>query len=243
MTTAVTVYLKGSWGEALSATPNELVAGLLARRERLFFLKLAVMLLVGVPLCAMGPIVLASLFWFSIGRVFQVWWSWNSYLAVFTVVSLPLLFRLEYQTQGNYFSQLMQEPSRATGLSLLSPSSSIGNLGALAAWAANPGKTAGGFVELFMYGPRLILGAICRFRMSRSAGRPDRARAIEIVQLLLARDGGLELERILRGGETRESILPTLAWLVYHRWIDVGQKNQRVWLLTESREHIARARN
>lgn len=107
--------------------------------------------------------------------------------------------------------------------------------------AINARPVASHFVEVFLFGPRMVLSAIRQRRVRRSFGRVDFDRAVELVRLLGSVDGGVDLPVVLRRGETLDNLLPTLAYLVFHQWIGVRGAWERAWLTSEARESLSSA--
>ena len=66
---------------------------------------------------------------------------------------------------------------------------------------ANPRAVSFGLVEIFLAGPRLVVGGIRQRRTDRNFADVDRERAAEIVTLLLERGGGVHPRELLRRGE------------------------------------------
>lgn len=215
----------------------------LRRRERLFRVKVAAMILFGVPLSFVGPFVLATVFWFA-GHAAgycswsRVWVHWSWLFLALVIVVVPLLYRLEIRTTGGYLTEAMQDtkPHRPMGAAFLpGPAAQVG---ALVAVAANPRAVSAGVVEVFLFGPRLVVGAFIQFRAARHLKQAEVGRAASILAVLLGRDQGVETSRLLRRDEQLEDLLPTLAYLVFHRWVGVRSGWQQVYLYSMSREAL-----
>ncbi len=213
---------------------------LLQRRERLFRVKVAAMLAFGLPLSLLGAALLATMFWFAAWRGFEFWLPWWQYFAVLAVITVPLLYRLELQTAGRYLSQTITEPAHDFGRGAMSIPHAGGWL-ALASITANSAQLAGGLVEIFLFGPRMVVGALRQLRFLSQLGPIERSRAAQVVAALFRHDGGLEIAKLYSGGGTVGELVPILAWLIVHRWIGVREAGDRAWLLSEAREAIQRA--
>jgi len=201
-------------------------------REVLFRIKTIAMLVFGIPLSLVGPLFLSSAFWIFAWRFYShdVRWAWFFWGAV--GVAVPLLYRLEIRTRGNYLGTVATESELAPpphGMLIHGP---CGAMLGIAAVAANPQQSAASIVEIFLAGPRLVLDAWKQTRLARHL------KAAEIIAELHAREDGLAVAKFILKGESFESLLPTFAYLSFHHWIGAGKGWNRIWLLTESREGL-----
>ncbi len=150
----------------------------------------------GGVLSLFGPVFFASIFWITAGWSFDAWFSWPLCFAVAAAVVLPLLFRLEMRTGGEYLTQtamtanISSAAEAAPGVVMLS-SYAGGSTGMIAlARTANPRAVSFGVVEIFLAGPRLVVNGFRYRRTDRNFDDVDRERAAEIVTLLLERRVG-----------------------------------------------------
>jgi hypothetical protein len=218
----------------------EFIADRLRRRERFHDMQTAAMLILGVPLSFLGPFVLACVVWLGVWRLAPHWnLSWTVSFVVLCAMMIPLLYRQEIRVGEAYYDDVMRE-TEVYG----SPGTVIGTPGmakgivAAATIAANPRAFSAGFVEAFLTGPRLVVGGLRRRRVARMVRRGDFRRAVELVGLLQTFDGGVETESPLRPGERIGDLMPTLAYLIFHRWIGVVPDWSRVWLVADARETL-----
>jgi hypothetical protein len=205
------------------------------RREVLFRIKTTAMFVFGIPLSLVGPLFLSFAFWVCACRFYDhdVRWAWFFWGAV--VVVIPLLYQLEIRTRGDYLGTVATAPGIAAPPGGMMAPGSYGPILGIAAVAANPTQSAAGFVEIFLFGPRLVLGAWRQTRLAGHLKDADVNRAAEIIAQLNARDSGLDVEKLIRKGETFERLLPTFAYLSFHQWIGVNEGWNRIWILTEKR--------
>ncbi len=218
----------------------------LERRERIQRLKTASMIAFGVPLSLLGPVVLATMFWLALRltpdlfpAAFQI--QWFGILIVLTIVMVPLLYRLELQTRGDYLSTVMRETEvhGVRGFAFMpGPAREIVALGAV---AVNPRATASLFVELFLFGPHIVVGELRQRKLAQRVRLVERSRAAGIVLLLLRRGTGVETASLVSATEDLDDIMPTLAYLAFHQWIGVGDNWQRIWLYSEAKRLLQRA--
>lgn len=217
------------------------IAVLLKRRDRWLSLRLALHVVGGVPLTAIGPAVLATILWFAAGSVADVWLPWTRWFGLLSVVSVPLLMRLEARTNGQYLGDALRGTQPGidplTSLPMIIPA--FGGV----AWVpglANPRGFFAGVMEYFLWGPRLLVGAFRQWRVRRRLGQIDLRRAARLVAELCSREKGIDLVAVPKGGEQLTDVLPVLNWLVFQGWIGVGDKVPRVYLYTEARAALGR---
>ncbi len=214
---------------------------LLAAREQLLWVKIAAKLLAGIPLTLIPPAILATIFVVAGGGILGVYLPWAWLFAALTVVVVPLLLRTEIRMGERYLSDAVAGSDPAITLTTRLPFyAGLGGL-ALGPALANPRGFAAGVVEIFLIGPRLLVGALRQWRFRRRLDRIDGARAAELLATLPARNEGLPLAAVPRPGEQLNDLLPLLAWLAFHGWIGMGEKIDRVYLYSESRAALERA--
>lgn len=112
-----------------------------------------------------------------------------------------------------------------------------GTMAGLAAMVATrPQATAAGWVEIFLIAPRMILHASGHLRVARKLASVKAADCEMIVAKLLRHGSALPIGELVRPNEKLQDLTPRLAWLAFYDWIGVGEKGDRVWLHTQSRE-------
>lgn len=225
-----------------SSADVEHIAALLRQRNRRLSLKIAGQIVCGIPLLALGPAVLATVFWFTGLSVADVRTPWTLWFGGLLIVMVPLMIRLEVRTAGRFLGDALQGGEKA--LTLTAPLSGIYvGMGGIA-WApayANPRGFSAGATEIFLCGPRLLVDASQKWRLRRRLGSINLQRAAALVAELCSRDKGLELAAVPRGGEQLADLLPMLNWLALQGWIGVGDKVPRVYLYSEARAVLGRA--
>jgi hypothetical protein len=219
------------------------IIALLERRDRLLRLKTTAQFVFGVPLTLIGPALLATVFWFaawSIGNL-QVPWFWT--FGALLIILVPLLFRLELRTAGQFLDGALRESPPTGSLFSSAPGTyvALGGL-ALAPVLANPRSFSASITEVFLCGPRMTISAFRRRRVRRRLGKVDLRRAAGLVAELASRTEGLEFSALPKGTEELNDVLPVLNWLVFLGWIGVGQQVPRVYLYSEARDGLARQR-
>ena len=209
------------------------------RRERLQRLKAATMIALGIPLSFLGPIVLATMFWlalmffsgsFQVGSAFQ----WFNLFIVLTVLVVPLLYRLELRTGGDYLPIVFRETDVHSKRGIALVPGPTREVGAIFSVLTNPRATSSVFVELFLFGPRMAIGGFRQAKLARRVRLAERKRAALFMALLLRRDDGIQTAAVIDDGESMADVLPILAYLTFHQWVGVGEKWERVWLDSES---------
>lgn len=208
------------------------VIRLLRQRGSLFYLKASFMFLLGLPASLLGPAVVATLFWMAC-LPWGYWFPWPTFFGWTALIMLPGLYLLEIRTAGNYLSERVPDiaplPPVARGIFTL------GEVGAIAALATNPRTTSALFTELFLFGPRLVVGAFRQLRLRRYVRGADLRRAASVLGTLCELNDGIPAQDLLREGESSRALAATLAYLAFYEWIGVGNRGTKVWLPTEAR--------
>ncbi|NOT00924.1 MAG: hypothetical protein HOP29_09870 [Phycisphaerales bacterium] len=219
----------------------DFIADRLRRRERLHEMQAAAMLILGVPLSLLGPFVLACIFWLAVWQLAPHWnASWLVMFAALCVIVIPLLYRQEFRVGDAYYDDVLRETEvygGSPGALIATPGMAKGIVAA-AVIAANPRAFSAGFVEVFLTGPRLVVDALRRRRVRGEVHECDFRRAVEMVRLLHSLDGGIDTEKTLHRGERIDDLIPTLAYLVFYRWIGVRGQWTRIWLTSHGRESL-----
>jgi hypothetical protein len=151
---------------------------------------------------------------------------------------IPLLFRLERRTRGNYLTDTVADVGPTPAV--LSP---LGGPGMdLLGWFGPSGRVrASGLVELFLFGPRLILDTLDRMRARRALHDIDRVRCAQALLRLLSSDPHTPAASLLDPGQSIDDILPILRYLYFHDWIGVSADLQRIWILSDARRTLVAA--
>lgn len=212
----------------------------LIARERLWTLKTAAMLSFGAPLSLIGPLVLATIFYvasvFLLGFEWYVRWTW--YFGVLTAVCVPLLYRLELRTRGDYLGDVMRDTTIQGDEHRWLMPGVAGHFAALAHVSANPRVSSAGLVEVFLFGPRLVVGAVRQRRTIRRLRNVDRDRAATVLEAIIAAGGSADIVDLRAPGESDADMVPALGYLAVYQWIEVHSSGERVWLLEGPRRAL-----
>ena len=218
---------------AAQSIPMSRIESALRTRERLTRTTSIAMVLAGVPLLFVGPFVMSIIFWFAtwsaIGH-YPWWW----FFAGLCLLMIPLLVHLELRTRGSFLGDAVISSGGASPAPYVLGS----DLGMLISFVAYPRTSASGFVELFLVGPRLLIGGWEKLRKMSKLGPVKVSRAAQIVEYLARTDRGVAPEHLLHERETLRSIAAPLSYLLLHEWIDISKIGDRVWLLTSARESL-----
>jgi hypothetical protein len=206
----------------------------------------AMQIALGIPLCLVGPVVIGTMLWAASSMLIHTWLPWWLIVSGLSMVMIPLLFRMERKTGGDYLSESMREISvRYPDARLIMSGEYLGVSAAaglgLATVIMNPGTVSAMFVEVFLAGPRMVLRSRSQRRMAKALERVDKHRTAEVVSKMLSRVGGMPPEELLKDGARIGDVLPSVTWLSFYGWIGVTAKVDRVFLFTESREALRAA--
>lgn len=150
--------------------------------------------------------------------------------ALLCLVMVPLLYRLELRTAGDDLGEAADgaEVTPSSGYCLV-PGPGRAVL-AVATVAANPRAVSAGVIEFFLTGPRMVVSAVRQLRAVRHIRNAD-----------VARDRGTATTNLLNKDEQIADLVPTIAYLVFHRWIGARDGWQHVWLFSEARRTLTPA--
>jgi hypothetical protein len=204
------------------------------QRESFLAGGIATLLLIGVPMLFIGPLALASLFWFATLNLFG-YYPWTWFFWGFVVILIPLLFWTERRTRGGFLADTVIEAGGGSELPYLLG----GDLGLLISFATNPRVTMSGFIEIFLTGPRFVLDAFEKMNRARRVRSVDQDRAAAIVADLLRTDRGVPIQSLVRPGERLATLDVSLAYLLFFDWIGLSKDRSRVWILTEARQRLS----
>ena len=217
-------------------SPDSIVNKLRARSGRRRLLAI-VGIFAGLPCCLFAPLLLGSLFWFSHAQLFG-FIHWNYFILGATVVCLPLLFSLEIRTKGGYLDGVMSDPGPELpgGADVARRLMVFGMLPTVAAGAAvEPRRSVAGVVELFLFGPRLIVNGIRHLRQTRKLPPTNLKLAAKILTLLCERESGIPIEMLKSRKVEPADVDNAIFWLVFYGWIGISKDWQKIFIYSESR--------
>jgi hypothetical protein len=205
------------------------IATALKAREGMFWIKVVGMLGVGAPASFVGPLVVTSIAR-KLCDALEYPVSGLTLLNLSCLTVLPLLYWVEARTRGNFLAEELQAQG-TTGEDVYRTSS-------YGEWELR--RTAvvyAVYIEVFLYGPRMVIGGLRRLRARARLRGPAIHRAAEIVMFLAVVDGGVSVESLRRSESPRE-LRQTLLYLQLHEWVDRGDRGRRVWLLSTARRRL-----
>ncbi|RIK68872.1 MAG: hypothetical protein DCC65_01710 [Planctomycetota bacterium] len=199
----------------------------------------------GVPLCFVPALVLGTMFWFAGSNLFGHWGDWTWYFWITAIVTIPLLFRLEVRTNGDYLGNVARDPGPSVpGGEMLAVAAHLG-LGTLAGVGAttlaNPRMAASGVTEIFLAGPRMVLNGKRHFDQLRVLKNVRLDRVSQLLSQLMASSQAKSLGELCHKGESRVDLIPVLCWLKLYGWIGVSGHSDKVILFSESRDKLKAA--
>lgn len=196
---------------------------LLRRREATFTIRLLGILALGLLLSLLAPLVFASLLRAALRQVpGGPNLPWPLLAACCTLVGLPLLLALARRERGNPFLDELCTYGPG-GPDSYGEFQMRGNIGSLAV-----------YFDLFLLGPRLLQEGTAKWAERARAGRPNFARAAEVITQLRAAGRGVEVCTLRRPDEADEDLRRTLAYLHLHDWLDVSADRRRTWLCSRA---------
>ena len=213
------------------------IARCLRRKESLLLLKTGLMLLFGVPLTLIGPALLATIFWFAYIQ-WGKWVPWSWFFWGFVLILVPLLFRLEVKSAGDYLGKATKD-LKTEGASVPALLLNFGDVAAVASVLYNPRAMVAGFTDIFLFGPRLVVSAWRQLRLRALVRSAKPTRTTAVIETLFASDHAVPTQSLLQPGEQQQELSAVLGYLLLFDWIGVAHDASKVWLLTEARQLLA----
>jgi hypothetical protein len=190
------------------------------------------LLAVGLPCLLIGPLALGSIYW-VLGLIWLhdafLPWTWFFWGA--TAVLVPLLFRLEKRTRGRYLADVIVGTEGASPM----PYALGPDWGMAVSFIVHPRISSAGLVEVFLFGPRLVLDACEGLNRWRGLRHVDLARSAAMLERMRSSQQGVPPDQLLEPREKLVDIMPVLSFLMYYQWIDVSKTGERVWVLSDAR--------
>ncbi|HET6246719.1 MAG TPA: hypothetical protein VFE47_03395, partial [Tepidisphaeraceae bacterium] len=205
----------------------------LARRERLFWLKIAAMLATGPWLCFLGPLAVSALVWgLTTGKHVEYRGSlaWLTLFEWTAAIMIPLMFIREWRARHT----LLEEAFLAGELGRNPPNYSPYN------------PTGGGdglylLLEIFLIGPRLIVRAMRLWGERRGIRHIDRNQAAIVLSAIIDAGKGVEIETLRVPGADRLMIRKIVIYLAFYEWIDLSSDLTRTWVETSALRKLGSA--
>ena len=177
----------------------------LRQREAGFWLRVFTKLAIGLPLTLLAPLVVAS-FLSNILWRFGVAVEWGLLFFLSLIILIPLFFFIEWRTRGEFLAEEMR--AQGTTPSELFNATSRGELQLRRSAAA-----AAGLIEIFLFAPRLILGAVVDIRQRIKLNDASMRRAAQILALLQSHQGGVEITVIRHPDESPLDVFKVTGYL------------------------------
>ena len=188
---------------------------------------IAAMMLFGIPLLAVGPAVAATFIIILDARYGKGDLTFSAYFWNCAWIVVPILFFLEMKTKGTF--------AEKAGISLDEFDPRLSLLS---------GSTGAELVVLVIFsllGPGLILGAAKRIRGQLINRAAPMARCTEVVAQLLQADIGVSIFHLQKSGELFEDLLTVIEYLVHYEWASASKSGDKVWILSDAKNRLARA--
>lgn len=193
--------------------------------QSLSWVGIAIKLMLGIPLCLLGPLVLAL----SIGALAPHDTRVPGFAVVFflsTLIVFPILLFIERRTNGRFL-----EDSLIRSSSYLPPSTA-GYL-VRGDWTMLLLRT-----EFILYGPRLIWSVIDSLRGNTSIDPTLRRAAAEIVVDLLDRGEAMSVRELIGPNTPGPVVSAALRLLQQIGWVDLSRQRDRAWLSSRIRSRL-----
>lgn len=213
-------------GTRFIAAPRHTADTILAKLKALdknFRVRWFALFMLGAIVSLFGPIIFGSLFWMrQFGRHHvSMHHSWLWHVGFTCLWFLPILFFIEWVTRGKLLENTVEE---------------VDGMGRFIGGRVVAGAV---FVEVCLWGPRMVSGGVRKqFGLSRHR-RADRALAAAMYAELLNRGEGLPIGELFVLAQNRdEAFSDALAYLMFHDLVDVSKSGDRVWLTSEGKKTL-----
>lgn len=94
------------------------------------------------------------------------------------------------------------------------------------------------YAEVLLWGPRTLVWACTSWRNQGRLPEIPLERAADVLLMLTAVDGGVDISELLLAGDSPQGMRRLLGYLKSTDWIDTGSKGKRVWLTSPARKRI-----
>lgn len=192
-------------------------------RRAMLLLKLAI----AIPASAIGPFAIASLLC-AILLGYGSKWPMDLIFWVTFVLTLLLIFWRATRHRTDFLGEAIAEVGVRTDEVYYA--SSYGEWEMRRSWL-----TWGAYLEIFFWGPYLVLEAWEAWKADSATALRCRVRAVHIVRELMGHEGGVPLNELHQPGEAAGGFTSAIRYLKRHDWVDTSERGDRVWLLSDAR--------
>jgi hypothetical protein len=192
----------------------------LRAHERRFRLGIIALLIGGAALALVGPIIVGSLVFlkqFRRGHVASM--SWFAAVGITAFFVVPLIFAIEFATGGKFIDDFAETMADRPFTVRRAGSGAV-------------------FLEVFLWGPRMIIAAFRRVSGINACKGHDRALAAAMLGKLLMRDESMPAGEVFDA--TNPAAVASLTYLTFYDWIDISKAGDRIWILSEARKRLTR---
>ena len=207
------------------ASPEQIasIVAKLRKREQTHRSKGWALILAGIPLVFVAPLVIGTCIYFlDKHRRHYSFAGWLQMTALTSAIAIPLLFLFERVTGGGF----MTATAEAVGQSDFSRAAGRAGAGAL-------------FMDIFCWGPRMILSGFKRLRSSGAGEDVNRELAAQWICKLLRLEQGTLTHELIDGNNSAS--VPTLTYLSLYEWIDISANGERIWILSDARKVLTQS--
>jgi hypothetical protein len=190
----------------------------LRQREKSHRAKGWALILGAIPLLFVGPLFIGTCVYFlDRHREHYSTAGWIGAVALTAAFAIPLLFLFE-RLNGE---GLMTSTAEAVGQADYSRLAGRAGAGVL-------------IIDIFCWGPRMVLSGFRRFASNSVVTECDHQLAAQWICKLLRLEQGTLTPEIVDGNDPKS--VPTLTYLCKYEWIDISTNGERIWLLSDARK-------
>ena len=205
---------------------TSLIAQELAAGEALSTAGVCLKLLIGLPMCLIGPFFLTAIaFGFDIRFGTRALPGFFTVFILLCLIVIPLLMWLERRSRGKFLED-----------------SIAGEGGGYSSYGEYELRSTAFlwtlYTEIALLGPRLLWSAIDWWQERYAAASPVRTAAAELAVELFDAGEGRQIADLVRPDRPKSVLYPALKYLIWREWADVSAKRDRVWLGTPTKQKI-----
>jgi hypothetical protein len=184
------------------------------------------LLILGAIVSMIGPVIFGTLFWMrQFGRRHSgEYHTWLWEVGMVCVWFLPIMFFVEWVTRGKLLENTVEETS---------------DMGRFVAGRMVAGAV---FVEVCLWGPRMVTGGVRKQIGLTRHRHADRALAAAMISEMANRGDGLPIGELFALAQNRDDAFgDALAYLMFHDLADVSKSGDRVWLCSDGKKALGLA--
>ena len=208
-----------------NAPDTSATAAKLRKFESSFYERWSILIALGVLFMFIAPAIVATLVWLHERRHrWSTSHSWTYLFVLWTVILAPILLLIERATRGKMLEDAADQLSDGSLLT-----------------AGYRGRAMAGavFLEICLWGPRMIIAGAEKLLSIRNHVNADRSVAAALLHMLLMNEGGMPTGQLMGATTaTPEAFGDALGLLIFLDLVDVSKDGLRAWVSSWAKEKL-----